>query len=199
MKKPVASVVASVLGVIATVAPLLAVLLTTAPARRDHLSRFGVRERGIGAKAVSKAVSAVEINLDRTYRKLEEIAPYVNAASMRYGVPREIVAAILFEEILHRKPIDIATFGVAQLGVGELEAAGLPQNPALLENDEISVWLLARKIRRLRDRTGSIGDAVTLHNGYYDFRASVFERSRDPLLLGILNRPLPRIPLPYLV
>jgi hypothetical protein len=96
--------------------------------------------------------------------------------------------AVLYEEALHRKPIDIETHGAAQLGVGELTAQGLPPDVSLLENDRFAVWLLGRKLLRLKLETGSFTDALTLHNGYTDFASSVEKRSRDPLLLSLLTQ-----------
>jgi hypothetical protein len=124
---------------------------------------------------------------ERTYFKMVEYAPYVHSASERFRIPPNVLMAILYEEEIHRKPVDIRTYGPAQLGVAELELHGLPPDYRLLQDPYISIWLLASKLRRLQNSTGSLETAITLHNGYSDYHKLVRERAKDPRILMILE------------
>jgi hypothetical protein len=152
---------------------------------KGELDNYGVKKRSVGGTLTSNV--ADRVLADMAYDRVRQLVPFVRESSAATGVPPNILLAVLFEEATHRKPADIQTFGVAQLGVGELTAQGLPPDPSLLENDRLSVWVLARKLRRLQVRTGSLLTAVTLHNGYYDYGRAVTSRSRDPRLLALLN------------
>ena len=123
-----------------------------------------------------------------SYKKLETLIPYIKKASAHFDIPENVIAAILYEEILHRKPVDVKTFGVAQLGLNELVKQGLPPKQELLEDDEVSVWLLASKLRRLQKETGSLKTAIILHNGYYDYYDSVRGAAKDPRILSLLEQ-----------
>jgi len=84
--------------------------------------------------------------------------------------------------------VDVRTFGVAQLGLKELMIQGLPPRKELLDDDEVSVWLLTSKLRRLQNETGSLRDAIILHNGYYDYYDSVRKTAKDPKVLTLLSQ-----------
>jgi hypothetical protein len=94
----------------------------------------------------------------------------------------------LYEEAVHRKPVDLQTFGVAQIGVGELLQQGLPPDPDLLNNNRFSVWILARKLKRIQIETGSLRKAITLHNGYSDYLKKIEKRATDPRIKALLNQ-----------
>jgi len=123
-----------------------------------------------------------------SYEKLETLIPYIKKASKQFNIPENVIAAVLYEEILHRKPVDVRTFGVAQLGLKELMIQGLPPKKELLDDDEVSVWLLASKLRRLQNETGSLRDAIILHNGYYDYYDSVKKSAKDNKIIMMLSQ-----------
>ena len=137
---------------------------------------------------VSKVVSNVPMSRAMSYQKLQTLIPYIKRASKQFRIPENVIAAVLYEEILHRKPVDVKTFGVAQLGIKELIIQGLPPKKELLDDDEVSVWLLASKLRRLQNETGSLRDAIILHNGYYDYYESVRKTAKDPKVLTLLSQ-----------
>ena len=152
------------------------------------LSNYGVKDRTITPTVISKVVSNVPMSRAMGYQKLQTLVPYIRKASKKFSIPENVIAAILYEEILHRKPVDVQTFGVAQLGLNELVIQGLPPKQSLLEDDEVSVWLLASKLRRLQNETGSLRDAIILHNGYYDYYDSVRKSAKDPKILTLLSQ-----------
>ena len=152
------------------------------------LSNYGVKDRTITPMIVSKVVSNVPMSRAMGYQKLQTLVPYIRKASKKFSIPENVIAAILYEEILHRKPVDVQTFGIAQLGLNELVIQGLPPKQSLLEDDEVSVWLLASKLRRLQNETGSLRDAIILHNGYYDYYDSVRKSAKDPKILTLLSQ-----------
>ena len=152
------------------------------------LSNYGVKDRTITPTMISKVVSNVPLTKQMSYEKLETLIPYIRTASQKFKIPENVLAAILYEEILHRKPVDVKTFGVAQLGLNELVIQGLPPKQRLLEDDEVSVWLLASKLRRLQNETGSLRDAIILHNGYYDYYDSVRKTAKNPKILTLLSQ-----------
>ena len=152
------------------------------------LSNYGVKDRTITPTLISNTVSNIPLTQEMTYKKLETLVPYIKKASRQFNIPENVIAAVLYEEILHRKPVDVKTFGVAQLGVNELVKQGLPPKQQLLEDDEVSVWLLASKLRRLQNETGSLRDAIILHNGYYDYYDSVRKTSKNNKILMMLNQ-----------
>ncbi len=159
------------------------------------LSNYGVRDRTITPTLISNTVSSIPMTREMSYQKLETLVPYIKKASSQFHIPENVLAAVLYEEILHRKPVDVKTFGVAQLGLNELVRQGLPPKQQLLEDDEVSVWLLASKLRRLQTETGSLKDAIILHNGYYDFYDSVKKSAKDSKILTILEQKKKRITL----
>jgi len=152
------------------------------------LSHYGVKDRTITPTVISTVVSNVPMTRTMSYEKLETLVPYIKSASQQFNIPENVIAAVLYEEILHRKPVDVRTFGVAQLGLKELMIQGLPPRKELLDDDEVSVWLLASKLRRLQNETGSLRDAIILHNGYYDYYDSVRKTAKDPKVLMLLSQ-----------
>lgn len=169
---------------------LIPLFLSFVPLRSENktLDNYGVKDRTITPTVISKVVSNNPISKELAYQKLEEIIPYIKQASDHFNIPKNILAAVLYEEIIHRKPIDVKTFGVAQLGLGELEEQGIPLSQGILEDDEVSVWLLAGKLRRLQNKTGSLKDAIILHNGYYDYYESVRNSANNLRILVLLNQ-----------
>ena len=157
------------------------------------LSNYGVKDRTVTPTVISNVVSNVPMTRAMSYEKLETLVPYIKRASKQFHIPENVIAAVLYEEILHRKPVDVKTFGVAQLGLKELIAQGLPPKRELLDDDEVSVWLLANKLRRLQNETGSLRDAIILHNGYYDYYDSVRKTAKDPKVLTLLSQQQRRI------
>jgi hypothetical protein len=156
------------------------------PIGSSEYSNLGVKRRPVGQKTLSKAADIIPILNERAYAKVTAYKPYALAAGARHGIPPITLLAILFEEELHRKPIDVSTFGPAQLGLGELEKQGLPPRVDLLEDPEISTFLLASKLDRLRKVYGSLRTAIILHNGFDDYFTMVERRQKDPRLLQIL-------------
>jgi hypothetical protein len=152
------------------------------------LSNYGVKDRTITPTVISNVVSNVPMTRAMSYEKLQTLVPYIKRASKQFNIPENVIAAVLYEEILHRKPVDVKTFGVAQLGLSELVLQGLPPKQRLLEDDEVSIWLLASKLRRLQNQTGSLRDAIILHNGYYDYYDSVRKTAKDPKVLTLLSQ-----------
>lgn len=152
------------------------------------LNNYGVKDRTITPTVISNVVSNVPVTREFAYTKLETLIPYIKVSSKKFNIPENVIAAILYEEILHRKPVDLKTFGVAQLGINELVIQGLPPKKELLNDDEVSVWLLANKLRRLQDRMGSLKDAIILHNGYYDYYESVKKSAKDSKILMLLSQ-----------
>ena len=152
------------------------------------LDNYGVKDRTITPALISKTVSNIPLTREMSYKKLETLVPYIKKASRQFSIPENVIAAVLYEEILHRKPVDVKTFGVAQLGVNELVKQGLPPKQQLLEDDEVSVWLLASKLRRLQNETGSLKDAIILHNGYYDYYDSVRKTAKNNKILMMLDQ-----------
>ena len=152
------------------------------------LSNYGVKDRTVTPTVISTVVSNVPMTRAMSYEKLETLVPYIKRASKQFNIPENVIAAVLYEEILHRKPVDVKTFGVAQLGLNELIKQGLPPKRELLDDDEVSVWLLASKLRRLQNETGSLKDAIILHNGYYDYYDSVKGSAKDSKILMMLSQ-----------
>ena len=165
-------------------------LLSFVPLKSQNktLSNYGVKDRTITPTLISNTVSNIPLTQEMTYKKLETLVPYIKKASRQFHIPENVIAAVLYEEILHRKPVDVKTFGVAQLGVNELVKQGLPPKQQLLEDDEVSVWLLASKLRRLQNETGSLKDAIILHNGYYDYYDSVRKTAKNNKIKMILDQ-----------
>jgi hypothetical protein len=172
---------------IATALFIGALLLPSYHGTEPALRNYGVKNRSLGATLLSKVSSNLPITQELAYRDIESWVQYIKQASSIYRIPEETLAAILFEEALHRKPVDIETFGPAQLGVGELIAQGLPPKRELLEDPEMSIWVLTRQLSRLRKKTGSLDSAITLHNGYEDFLLTVKKRQKDVRLLMLLD------------
>lgn len=152
------------------------------------LNNYGVKDRTITPTVISNVISNVPITKELAYNKLETLIPYIKTSSKQFNIPENVLAAVLYEEIIHRKPVDVKTFGVAQLGMKELMTQGLPPKPELLEDDEVSVWLLASKLRRLQNETGSLKDAIILHNGYYDYYDSVKKSAKDYRIMSLLSQ-----------
>lgn len=153
----------------------------------NELKNYGIKNRPASQILLSKSIDKVYLLKKSSYEYAEHLVPYVKSASKKFNIPENVLLAVLYEEIIHKKPIDITTFGVSQLGLGELEEQDLPPRKDLLEDDELSVWFLAKKLRRLQNQTGSLKTAIILHNGYYDFYESVKNRANDPKLLMLLN------------
>ena len=162
------------------------------PLRTDNtsLENYGVKDRSISSTIISKVISINPIVKNFAYKKLETLIPYIKDASKKYDIPENIIAAILYTEIIHKSwhPIDLKTFGIAQLGLEELKLQNLPMDKKILNNDEVSVWLLTAKLRRLQNQTGSLRDAIILHNGYYDYYDLVSESSKDPKILIFFSK-----------
>ena len=78
--------------------------------------------------------------------------------------------------------------GVQTCALPILVTQGLPPKQDLLEDDEVSVWLLASKLHRLQKETGSLKTAIILHNGYYDYYESVKRSSNDSKILELLDQ-----------
>jgi hypothetical protein len=152
---------------------------------KGELSNYGVKERSVGGTLTGKV--AKKVLSERSYERVELLVPYVKECSKIYNIPANVLLAILYEEEVHRKPVDIQTFGVAQLGVGELVIQGLPPDATLYDNDRFSVWILTRKLKRLQSSTGSLQTAITLHNGYYDYLPAIQRRAKDRALLQLLE------------
>jgi hypothetical protein len=165
-------------------------LLSFIPLKSQNktLSNYGVKDRTITPALLSHTVSSIPMTREMSYKKLETLVPYIKKASQKFHIPENVIAAVLYEEILHRKPVDVKTFGVAQLGINELVKQGLPPKQQLLEDDEVSVWLLASKLRRLQNETGSLKDAIILHNGYYDYYDSVRKTAKNDKIRMILDQ-----------
>lgn len=153
--------------------------------QQPQLANYGVRNRSVGGTLTSKV--ADHVLAENAYGAVANLVPYVKETAEVFNIPANVLLAILYEEAAHRKPIDVNTFGVAQLGLGELMEQGLPPDPDLYSNDRFSVWMLARKLRRLQAETGSLQAAITLHNGYSDYLPSIQHRARDPRLLQLLE------------
>ena len=165
---------------------LLGVVLGTMPLETtSELKNYGVRDRSIGGTLTSQVAS--EILSEKGYQTASRLTPYVKEAATLYELPPEILLAILYEEAVHRKPVDIETFGVAQIGLGELVVQGLPPDARLLSNDRLSVWVLARKLKRLQVETGSLKKAITLHNGYSDYLRMIEKRATHPRIRALLQ------------
>jgi len=154
--------------------------------QNNTLNNYGVKDRAVTPTVISTVVSNVPLTKELAHKKLETLVPYIKKASKQFSIPENVIAAVLYEEILHRKPVDIKTFGVAQLGLNEIVLQGLPPKRELLDDDEVSVWLLASKLRRLQNQTGSLKDAIILHNGYYDYYDSVKKSAKDPIIKNLL-------------
>jgi hypothetical protein len=152
---------------------------------KGRLDNYGVKNRSIGATVTSKA--AGQILEENTYAKTAELTPWVKEAAKAYRLPANVLLAILYEEIAHRKPVDVSTFGVAQIGLNELVEQGLPPDIRILDDDRLCVWILARKLVRLQRMTGSLQTAITLHNGYYDYLPLIQLRAKDPRILQFLQ------------
>lgn len=160
-------------------------LLYPSSTQQPQLANYGVRNRSVGATLTSKV--ADRVLAENAYAAVTNLVPYARESAAVFNIPANVLLAILYEEAAHRKPFDVHTFGVAQLGLGELVAQGLPPDPDLYSNDRFSVWMLARKLRRLQEETGSLQAAITLHNGYSDYLPSIQRRARDPRLLQLLE------------
>ena len=165
----------------------LLVIVSLIPIGTSKLySNLGVKRRPIGQAIVAEAADATPILTENAYSTVASYKPFVLEAAQRHKVPAITLLAILFEEDLHRKPVDFTTFGPAQLGLGELKAQGLPPRVELLEDPEIAIFILAAKLDRLRKQYGSMKEAIILHNGYDDYFSTIEKRQKDPRLLQIL-------------
>lgn len=170
---------------LALAALLTGVLLYPSSTQQPQLANYGVRNRSIGGALTSDV--ADRVLSENGYSRVASLVPYVKECAAIFNIPSNVLLAILYEEAVHRKPIDVETFGVAQLGLGELEIQGLPADPDLYSNDRFSVWMLARKLRRLQAETGSLQTAITLHNGYSDYLPTIQRRARDPRIHQLLE------------
>ncbi len=171
---------------------LAAGLLTLPVEKTTELKNYGVKDRSVGGAFTSRVADKILVN--KGYEEVSRLVPFVKEAAGVFELPPEILLAILYEEAVHRKPVDLQTFGVAQLGVGELVAQGLPPDMTLYGNDRFSVWMLARKLKRLQLQTGSLQTAITLHNGYYDYLPAIQSRARDPRIRQLLeSRRIPKV------
>ena len=165
---------------------LLGVLIGRMPlGKTTELKNYGVKDRSIAGTLTSQAAS--EVLSEKGYEVATELTPYVKEASQFFELPPDILLAILYEEAVHRKPVDIETFGVAQVGLEELVIQGLPPDAKLLSNDRFSVWVLARKLKRLQMQTGSLKKAITLHNGYSDYLRMIEKRAADRRIRQLLQ------------
>lgn len=153
--------------------------------QEQHLSRYKIKTRDVGSTATSKLANSMFA--DRTYAQLRLLRPYVLEASVESKVSPNVLMAILFEELVHRKPMDVQTHGIAQIGVGELREQGLPPDESLLDNDRLSVWLLGKKLQRLQKEHQSLQMAIIMHNGYYDYLPQIQNRAKDPKIKEILT------------
>jgi hypothetical protein len=165
---------------------LAAGLLTLPVEKTTELKNYGVRERSVGGTLTSEVADKIFVN--KGYEEVSRLVPYVKECSKVFDLPPEILLAILYEEAVHRKPVDLQTFGVAQIGVGELLQQGLPPDPDLLNNNRFSVWILARKLKRIQIETGSLRKAIILHNGYSDYLKKIEKRATDPRIKALLNQ-----------
>lgn len=156
--------------------------------QNKKLNNYGIKDRTVTPTVISTVVSKSPITKEVAYKKLETLVPYIKISSKQFNIPENVLASVLYEEIIHRKPIDLKTFGVSQLGLNELVIQGLPPKKELLDDDEVSVWLLASKLRRLQNKTGSLKDAIILHNGYYDYYDSVKKTAKDPKIKMMLSQ-----------
>ena len=172
---------------LATLTTVVVAGFLTIPTGTTHLSNYGVRDRTLGPTVLSRVVTMSPLSQRSAYSQVEALVPYILVASSTHSIPPNVLAAVLYVEALHRKPVDVKTFGVAQLGVGELTENGLEPDPTLLNNDELSVNLLAAKLHRLQWETGSLADAIILHNGYNDYHSQVAKAARDLRIITILN------------
>ena len=154
---------------------------------KPELSNYGVKNRTLAGSLVSKLVSQNFFLREAAYRNIEEWVHFIKNSSEVYQIPSSTLAAILYEEQVHRKPVDFKTFGPAQIGIHELEIQGLPLDKKILEDPQLSILVLGRKLNRLRKQTGSLEAAITLHNGYSDFLPKIEERRRDPRIIMILS------------
>lgn len=154
---------------------------------KHELSNYGVKKRSLAGSIVSELASQNFFLRESAYRNIEDWVQYIKNSSEVYQIPSSTLAAILYEEQVHRKPVDFRTFGPAQIGIQELEIQGLPPDKKILEDPQLSILVLGRKLNRLRKQTGSLEAAITLHNGYSDFLPKVEERRRDPRLIMILT------------
>lgn len=162
-------------------------LLSVPTGAKPSLSNYGVKRRDSLTSLSSHVVSEVPPLQERAYRNIEEWSFYINQCGEIYKIPPITLAAILYEESVHRKPVDIKTFGPAQLGLEELRKQGFPENKEILEDPELAILVLARKLHRLRKETGSLNNAIVLHNGYDDYLKSVKDREKDNRLRMILT------------
>ena len=153
--------------------------------QEQHLAQYKIKTRDVGSTATSKLASSMFTN--RTYAELRLLRPYVFESSAASKVPPNVLMAILFEELVHRKPMEIRTHGVAQMGVGELQKQGLPPDESLLESDRLSVWMLGKKLQRLQKEHRSLQVAIIMHNGYYDYLPQIQNRAKDPKIQQILE------------
>lgn len=151
------------------------------------LSNYGVRDRSLAGTALSQLVSRVEPIKANSYKNIEDWSYYINQCAAIYKIPPVTLAAILYEEGVHRKPVDLKTFGPAQLGLDELETQGFPRDPSILEDPELAIVVLSRKLYRLRKEFGSLDKAITLHNGYTDYLDQIKSREKDPQIRMILT------------
>lgn len=164
---------------------LAAGLLTLPVERTTELKNYGVKDRSVGGAFTSRVADKIFVN--KGYEEVSRLVPFVKEAAGVFDLPPEILLAILYEEAVHRKPVDLQTFGVAQIGVGELLQQGLPPDPELLNDNRLSVWILARKLKRLQIETGSLKKAIILHNGYSDYLRMIEKRATDPRIEALLN------------
>jgi hypothetical protein len=153
----------------------------------SEFQNYNVKQRPVGQKVLSKSVDSIEVLRERAYYKVAQYREYVLEAGKLYAIPPNVLLAILYEEELHRKPVDLSTYGPAQLGLGELQQQGLPPRVDLLEDPEVSVYILAAKLKRLQVHTKSLQTAIILHNGYSDYLNQIQRRARDPRILEILT------------
>lgn len=176
------------LRLIATALFFGVLLLPSYQSAEPSLHNYGVKNRSLGGTLLSRVSSNVPLAQELAYKDIENWVPFIKQSSAIYHIPEITLAAILYEEAVHRKPIDVSTFGPAQLGYGELRAQGLPPKRELLEDPEMAIWVLTRQLNRLRKQTGSLANAITLHNGYEDFLKSVQSREKDQRLQMFLNQ-----------
>lgn len=167
---------------------------------KEKLKFLGLNEnQNIINNSLTKVIDYIGIRNSKAYSEIEKNSEYIKDISKRNKVDPLIITAILFDELNHVKPtesltvsVGIAkTFGMAQLGLGELVKQGffekygfskqskenkLPDNIKqiginFLLNPKNNIETLVKQFKRNQELLGYNSTKIMSNNSYFNSHA----------------------------
>lgn len=174
--------------------------INTDPNEKDKLKFLGIDEKqDILSDFITDVVDNLGIGNDKSYFEIEKNSEYIKKISKRNNVDPMVVASILFDELNHVKPGEslavstgkAKTFGIAQIGVGELIKQGffekynfskqtkeskLPKELKeiginFLLNPKNNIEILVKQLRRNQELLGYDTNKILKPNNYFNSHA----------------------------